>query len=270
MPVTLFGIFAIVLYLTAGALLARRLLRRPGEETLRKGHIIALALLGAAFHAVVLEQEILTETGLDLAIFHAGSLVTWAMALLLMLATLVRPLENLGVAILPIAAVGLGLDLFFHSHHVVVEHHALGLNLHIILSIFAYSLLSIAAAQAVLLAIQEHHLHHKRPGGFIRALPPLETMEALLFQMIWLGFVMLTLALIKGFIFLQDIFAQHLLHKTVLSITAWVIFFILLWGRRRFGWRGHMATRWTLVGFLTLVMAYFGSKFVLELILGRR
>ncbi|CAK0750940.1 Cytochrome C biogenesis protein [Gammaproteobacteria bacterium] len=271
MPVTLFGILAIALYLTAGGLLARRLRRRsPEEKTPSKGHIITLALVGSALHAVILVQEILTREGLDLAILHAASLVTWAMALLLMLAALVRPLENLGVAILPIAAVGLALDLYFHSHQVVLEHHTLGLDLHIIFSILAYSLLSIAAAQAILLAIQENHLHHKRPGGFIRALPPLETMEELLFQMIGLGFVMLTLALIKGFAFLQDIFAQHLVHKTVLSIAAWVVFAILLWGRRRFGWRGRVAIRWTLAGFLVLVLAYFGSKFVLELILGRR
>ncbi|CAK0781680.1 Cytochrome C biogenesis protein [Gammaproteobacteria bacterium] len=270
MPVTFFGIPAIVLYLTAGGLLARRLLHRPEEETLGKGHIIALALVGVALHAVVLAQGILTETGLDLAFFHAASLITWAMALLLMLVALVRPLENLGVAILPIAAVGLVLDLLFHTHHVMVEHRALGLDLHIIFSILAYSFLSIAAAQAILLAIQESHLRHKHPGGFIRVLPPLETMETLLFQMIGLGFVMLTLALIKGFIFLQDIVAQHLLHKTVLSMAAWVVFAILLWGRHRFGWRGRIATRWTLAGFMVLVLAYFGSKFVLELILVRR
>jgi ABC-type uncharacterized transport system permease subunit len=174
------------------------------------------------------------------------------------------------VAILPIAAVGLTLDLLFHTHHVMVERRALGLDLHIIFSILAYSLLAIAAAQAVLLAIQESHLRRKRPGGFMRALPPLETMETLLFQMIGLGFVMLTLALIKGFVFLQDIFAQHLVHKTVLSIAAWVVFATLLWGRWRFGWRGRTAIRWTLVGFVALALAYFGSKLVLELLLGRR
>lgn len=265
---TFFSIIAILFYLLTAGLLTRRLLQ--GIESIRKGHIIALAFIGTALHAVVLAQGILTDTGLNLPFFRAGSLITWVMALLLMLSALVRPLENLGVAILPIAALGLLLDLFFHTHRVVIEYRTLGFELHIIFSILAYGLLAIAAIQAILLAIQESHLRHKHPGGFIRTLPPLETMEKLLFQMISLGFMMLTLALIKGFAFLDNIFAQHLVHKTVLSIVAWLVFAILLWGRYQFGWRGRVTIRWTLMGFAVLVLAYFGSKFVLELILVRR
>ena len=100
-------------------------------------------------------------------------------------------------------------------------------------------------------------------------LPPLQTMESLMFQMVAIGFTLLTLALVTGFLFLEDIFAQHLVHKTVLSIIAWVVFGILLWGRWRFGWRGRVAIRWTIGGFIFLMLAYFGSKFVLELILNR-
>jgi ABC-type uncharacterized transport system permease subunit len=140
---------------------------------------------------------------------------------------------------------------------------------HILLSILAYSVLSIGALQAVLLAVQEKHLREKRPGGFIRALPPLQTMETLLFRMIGAGFILLSLALVSGALFVQDLFAQHLVHKTVLSIVAWAVFAILLWGRQRFGWRGRTAIRWTLSGFFSLMLAYFGSKWVLEVVLGR-
>jgi ABC-type uncharacterized transport system permease subunit len=94
-------------------------------------------------------------------------------------------------------------------------------------------------------------------------------MESLLFEMIALGFALLTLALGTGFMFLEDMFAQHLAHKTLLSVLAWSVFGVLLWGRFRFGWRGRTALRWTLVGFVVLMLAYFGSKFVLELILHR-
>jgi ABC-type uncharacterized transport system permease subunit len=87
--------------------------------------------------------------------------------------------------------------------------------------------------------------------------------------MISVGFVLLSAALVTGFLFLEDMFAQHLAHKTVLSILAWLAFGILLWGRYRFGWRGRPAIRWTLVGFAVLVLAYFGSKAVLELLLRR-
>lgn len=83
------------------------------------------------------------------------------------------------------------------------------------------------------------------------------------------GFALLSLALVSGFVFLDNIFAQQMVHKTVLSIAAWAVFGILLWGRWRYGWRGRTAIRWTLSGFTALVLAYFGSKVVLELILNR-
>ena len=143
------------------------------------------------------------------------------------------------------------------------------LEAHILISIFAYSFLSIAAVQAILLSIQNKHLHNQHPGGFIRALPPLQTMESLMFQMLAMGFVLQSFSLISGFIFLDDMFAQHLVHKTILSIIAWIIFAVLLWGRWKFGWRGKIAIRWTLGGFVSLLLAYLGSKMVLEIMLGR-
>ena len=123
--------------------------------------------------------------------------------------------------------------------------------------------------QSVLLWIQDRQLHNRHPGGFVRALPPLQVMESLLFQMIALGFVVLTLSLFSGVLFLENVFAQHLVHKTVLSILSWLMFGVLLWGRWRRGWRGKTAIRWTLGGFFSLMLAYFGTKFVLELILHR-
>jgi ABC-type uncharacterized transport system permease subunit len=83
------------------------------------------------------------------------------------------------------------------------------------------------------------------------------------------GIVFLTVSLTSGFIFIENLFAQHLVHKTVLSILAWIIFTGLLIGRSRYGWRGQTAIQWTLIGFILLLLAYFGSKLVLELILHR-
>jgi ABC-type uncharacterized transport system permease subunit len=94
-------------------------------------------------------------------------------------------------------------------------------------------------------------------------------MEALLFELIAVGFFLLSLALVSGFAFLEDMFAQHLVHKTLLSVVSWLVFAGLLWGRFRFGWRGRTAIRGTLTGFVLLMLAYFGSKLVLELILHR-
>jgi ABC-type uncharacterized transport system permease subunit len=166
------------------------------------------------------------------------------------------------------AALTIALMFAYPSQHILSEIGHWQLELHILLSILAYSLLVIAALQAVLLAVQDHQLRNRHPGGLIRALPPLQTMETLLIQLIATGFVLLSLALLTGLFFLEDIFAQHLVHKTVLSLIAWGVFATLLWGHWRFGWRGRVAIRWTLGGFLFLMLAYFGSKLVLELLLG--
>jgi len=117
------------------------------------------------------------------------------------------------------------------------------------------------------LSVQNSFLHKHQPGGLIRLLPPLKTMETLLFDAIIIGFICLSLSLVSGMIFLENMFAQHLAHKTILSILAWLVFAILLAGRWLAGWRGRTAIRWTLGGFISLMLAYFGSKFVLEVIL---
>lgn len=95
-------------------------------------------------------------------------------------------------------------------------------------------------------------------------------MEALLFQMLATGLIFLTISLVSGFLFIENLFAQHLAHKTVLSILAWLIFSGLLMGRSRYGWRGKTAIQWTIIGFVLLLLAYFGSKLVLELILHKQ
>ena len=133
----------------------------------------------------------------------------------------------------------------------------------------AFGLLSIAGVYALFVFIIDHFLRHHHLNPLVRSLPPLEVLEDLLFKLITAGFVLLTVSLGSGMVFISDIFAQHLVHKTLLSIMAWLIFGILLWGRWRYGWRGSLAVRLTLAGIVLLLLAYFGSKLVLENILGR-
>lgn len=178
-------------------------------------------------------------------------------------------MENLGILILPTAALTLFLEARYPSQGIVRATAHWPIELHVLFSMLAYSLLTLASVQAILLAMQDHYLHSRQPVGFLRALPPLQTMESLLFEMIGAGFLLLTLALASGFVFLEDMFVQHLVHKTVLSTLGWLVFGGLLLGRLRYGWRGRTAILWTLSGFLILVLAYFGSKAVLELILQR-
>ena len=231
--------------------------------------MVSLGSVGLILHAIVLYHNVFNPAGVNLGFFNALSLLSGIIVLLLVIAATSEPVENLGIAIFPLAGIAVVLEQIFPSHDILTEHEAIKLDVHILISILAYSVLSIAAVQAILLAIQNKQLHDRRILGFVRALPPLETMENLMFQMIGLGFVLMTLSLVTGILYLKDMFAQHLAHKTILSITAWLVYAILLWGRWRHGWRGKTAIRWTLGGFASLLLAYFGSKLVLELILKR-
>ena len=266
MPPMLSGLLAIALYLLATALLTAILLRGIDGGCLRR-QTLMIGLAAVVIHGSLLYSSLLTPNGLNLGIVHAASLVAMTTALLLLLAAYIEPVENLGIAVFPLAALSLGLTMLYPAPHIITSASAWQLTIHILTSLLAYSILGLAVLQAILLAIQDRHLRNRSPGGFIRALPPLQTMESLLFQMIATGFVLLTLALVTGALFLEDIFAQHLVHKTTLSIIAWAVFAVLLWGRWRFGWRGRTAIRWTIGGFIFLMLAYFGSKFILELVL---
>ena len=239
-----------------------------GGDTARRGMLAATAA-GATLHAFSLGRIMLTPQGIDLSLFSAAALVSLMIVLLFLVAAFGKPLDRLGLAVLPLAALTLILRLAFAGEVHPLSHLPLGMQLHILVSILAFSLLNVAAFQAVLLAWQDWQLRHKHPGRFVRSLPPLQAMETLLFQLIGAGFVLLSASLVTGLLFVEDLFAQHLVHKTVLSIASWGVFGLLLWGRWRYGWRGKTAIRWTLGGFAVLLLAYFGSKLVLEIILRR-
>src|SRR5690606_6188912 len=141
-----------------------------------------------------LYHGIVTSQGLDFGVFNAASLVAWLIALLLLVGALTRPLDNLVIVLLPVAAVALALEVLLPSHRVLPAEGGLGLRLHVIFSIVAYSLLSIAVLQAIMLALAEHQLKHKRPRMILQFLPPLATMETLMFQILVIGFLLLSLS----------------------------------------------------------------------------
>jgi ABC-type uncharacterized transport system permease subunit len=264
-----FGGLAACLYALTGTLLAIRLSHAGSGRPWGKAWLVLLGLVAAGLHGMLLLYTVISPNGFNLGFFNALSVSGWLIAMVLLLLATVRPVENLGIMVLPFAALTVLLALMFPSLRPISDLTHWQLELHILISILAYSVLALAAVQAILLAVQDRRLRSRLPGGFMHGIPPLVTMEAMLFRMIGVGFVLLSLALLSGLVFLEDIFAQHLVHKTILSTVAWAVFGILLWGRWRFGWRGRKAIRWTLGGFSVLVLAYFGSKLVLELVLRR-
>ena len=263
MPIGFFALLAAALYLTAAGLFARPLLHRRA--------LPRAAGLGLATAAVMIHGSILVGVhrgGVDLHFFAALSLVSACVAALCLLMNLARPVATLGVIVFPLAATLLAVDVFLApaTQPLPIEWQ---IKLHVVFALLGFSVLSVAAVLAILLALQERALRLRRFDGIGRALPPLTLTEALMFQLIGAGFVLLTLTLLSGILFVDNLFAQHLIHKTVLSIAAWIVFGALLFGRWRYGWRGRRAVQLTLFGMFLLLLAYFGSRFVLEVILKR-
>ncbi|MGE0384723.1 MAG: inner membrane protein YpjD [Gammaproteobacteria bacterium] len=261
------GVAAMFLYGLAAARIAALLGRSAAPAARLQG--IGLAFAALAVHAVLLYQGIVTGSGLNLSIANAASLVAGLVSLVVVAAALTRPADGLAVLILPIAALAIGAEMLFPGQRILPRDAPRGLEVHVALAIVAYSVLAVAAIQALMVAFAEHRLRQRRPTLVMQLLPPLQTMEDLLFQLIGVGLFLLSLGLVSGFMFVHDLFAQHLVHKTVLSLLAWITFAVLLWGRRRFGWRGRTAVRYTLAGFAFLALAFFGSNFVLEVVLKR-
>ncbi len=267
MSTTVLVILGTVCYLLASCLLGLCLFF--AKESLDKYRIpiIVLATIALFLHALVLNNTVIINQGLDFGFYNALSMMAWVITLIVVLAALTKPLENILVIQLPITAMIMILEATMPESHVMINTYSSGLRMHILISVCAYSLLAIACVQALVLSFQERQLRNRQPGLIMLILPPMQVMEDLLIQFILFGFFLLSLSLATGFMFLHNIFAQHLVHKTVLSILAWLIFGSLLWGRWSFGWRGRKVIYLTLGGFILLLLAYFGSKLVLELIL---
>ena len=259
---TIASVLASVLYCLSAFLIFKHL----GDQAHQRWKPLALALAALILHAAVLNHLIYQPTGLNLEFFVAFSLVSWLIAVQILLSCIFRRIESLGIAVFPMNGLAILLALIDFTDPLIIAGTN-ALQGHIMIGVIAYSLIMLGAIQASLLAYQDHAIRSHHPGGLIRFLPPLHDMETLLFQFLVFGFVGLSASLITGFIFLDNIFAQHLVHKTVLSIVAWFTLGILLIGRYQFGWRGKTAIRWSLSAFALLMLAYFGSKLVLEFIL---
>ncbi len=256
-------LIATVLYLLATGLLIIDLRRdRMGGRTWLLPAAVAVVL-----HAVVHLATWRTTGGADMHFFAALSLVGFGMAAMTTGVGASGRMRALGVVVFPLAALALvGYQCY---GHVPPEPLGWRLQLHAWTALLAYATLAIAALLALMLWLQERALRRREFHSWRRALPPVGELETLLFRTRGGGLVLLTATLLTGALFVENMFAQHLAHKTVLSVLSWLAFGGLLLGRWRYGWRGAVAVRWTLAAMALLVLAFFGSKFVLELVLNR-
>lgn len=256
-------LIAALLYLVAASVIAAALARAKPPSGAWQAVAVAAVILHVGYHVIAWR----IVGGPDLHFFSALSFVALAMALLTLAVARREGLAALGVVVFPIAAVA-AIAHARAGHHVAADLDW-PLQVHAWCALLAYATLAIAALLAMMLWAQERALRRREIRGWLRALPPLTALDALLLRSIAVGFVLLTATLLTGLLFVEDLFAQHLMHKTVLSVLSWLAFGALLLGRWRQGWRGPTAVRWTLLAMGLLVLAFFGSKFVLELVLQR-
>ncbi|HHX33952.1 MAG TPA: cytochrome c biogenesis protein CcsA [Gammaproteobacteria bacterium] len=264
MSTLFFSLFAAIFYGATCLYIASCLWRRaPLNKTLVTG----LTVTGLIAHGVSLFALLLPEHGLVLSLFNASSLIAFSIIGLILLCLTRMSVHILLLPLLSLGVITVLCAQFLPQGNLQPINEAPGILAHILFSILAYGMITIAVFQSMILLIQDQQLRKRPVSTLIKHFPPLQTMESLLFGFLWAGWLLLSLSLLSGWLFLENLFAQHLVHKTLLSCIAWLVFGTLLWGRHQLGWRGHKAIRWTIAGFFLLMLAYFGSKLVREFIL---
>jgi ABC-type uncharacterized transport system permease subunit len=262
---TLSGLLAVALYLISLTLQAKAIKAKSARIT-TQGTTLLLGLGAVMAHVVSAWSLIYRNQAFHFGIIEISTLIFAAIALLALLSSARKPLGNLILAAFPFAALSIVLSLLIESRYPAQQISA-GIASHVLLSVISYSFFALAALQAAFLAFQNYQLRHKHAASVIKRFPPLQDMEKLLFELLWVAQVLLSLAIIAGFVFVDDLRSQGLPHKMFFSVLAWLVFAVLLWGRHQLGWRGNTAIRGTLIGFGFLLLGFYGSKFVLEYIL---
>ncbi len=262
-----------ILLITAGCYLAAVVLLylAVAERSSSKRILAAsITLLGVLLHTWAETQHWLMPVSPQVSLLNVLSLCA--------LVTVVIPLSTFplrnslfdaSLVALPLSVVILVAEGIISAPTMEITKNTTGITVHIITSIIAFGVLSIAGVYAVFVNLIDQLLRRHSLNKLVQTLPALDTLEALLFHLVKAGFAVLTISLVTGLIFVNDLFGQHLAHKTFLSIFAWLIFALVLWGRWKRGWRGRVAVRLTLSGIALLLLAYFGSKLILEVILQR-
>jgi len=261
------GFLVILLYLVAAAA-ALHAARRTAPRAAFHEPTLYLAVAALIAHATWLVDALQPAAGLTLGLADSVSLMGLAVGAGGLLAVFAPRFRAIAAVVLGLAALlAAGTGSLPPPHEIGATGWPFAV--HVVLSMGSAGMFAIAAVFVVMLALQDSELRSGRPAGWLASLPPVESLERALFSVLAIGLAALTVAILAGLLFVTDLFAQHLVHKTVLALVAWAIFACLLFGHWRYGWRGRKAARYTIAGFVVLAIAYFGSKFVLEILLGR-
>ena len=254
------------------------------SPTVQAGRFLRLGLLLAIIlHGIALRDSMLLDGHLQVSWSLALSAAIWIGMIVFWLESLIIRIDGLQLLLLPVGAIACLLAALFPQSQVLAHAGDAGLRIHLLIALSAYALVTIAALQAMLMSGLDHRLHFPRedrsqPGPLRRAIgrlldaqPPLLAQEQVLFRLIWIAFAALTLTLLSGGLISLSLVGKWLPldHKSIFTLLSWLTFGILILGRHLRGWRGRTALRYTLVGFAFVVLAYTGSRFVIEVILQR-
>jgi ABC-type uncharacterized transport system permease subunit len=270
MPNSLFAIFAIFLYGLATVLVALFLRSLKDSNTdLDGGKVTAsfvVGIIGAACHITyALEKSFIGES-LNASLSSMTVLMSCLLVVLFLLGGVVMPIRRLGILVFPLTMASIIFTFLWDNKVTLLDNHSLTFNAHLVFSLLAYCLLAIASIQALLYSYQERQIKNRANPAMLMALPPLQTMELLLFRLVGFGFVVLSLTVVSGAIFSQELFGYAFVfkHHTILALLGWLVFAILLFKRVKHGLRGSRAVIWTISGFLLIQLGYFGTKIVSE------
>ena len=254
-------------YLLAVILLYLAMAERSHSKRLLAAGV---TLLGVLLHVWAETQHWLIPVSPHVSMLNVLSLCALVtVAIPLSTFPLRNSLFDASLVALPLSVLILIAEGTINAPVLKITQNSADITVHIITSVIAFGVLSIAGVYAVFVELIDRLLRRHSVNKLVQTLPALDTLEELLFYLIKAGFIVLTVSLATGLIFVNDLFGQHLAHKTLLSIFAWLVFAMLLWGRWKKGWRGRVAVRLTLAGIGLLLLAYFGSKLILEVFLQR-
>lgn len=255
------SIIAIILYTTATTL---QFAVFQGKMPQRPNLALLMGLLAVIAHSAGIWHQIVEPESINFGIFSAQTLICLIISLIVTLFAITKPVHNSKLFVFPVTIISIILVLNSDEGQRLVDKSDTGLLIHAALSVVAYAVFLLAAIQAGLLYAQNKQLKHHLTGKLIKALPPLQTTEAILFEIIWVGLVLLTLAIISGALFIDNLFDQQIAHKTVFTILSWLLFAILIAARKFWGWRGLIAAKIAITGFALLMLGYLGSSIVIE------
>ncbi len=256
------GLIAVTFYAISSGLALRQLRQNKAPSRIR---FLAFGWLAALSHAWCLWHLMVHPQGVALGILTVASAITFCGTVLVLISSLYRPLEWVSLMAFPVSILLLPPAMLVHTSYTSAPL-APGIAAHVIMSILAYAAMTIATCQSILIMLQHHQLKQGNLRGLPSRLPPIQTMETMLFELIWTGFILLTVAIALGLIYVDNLVTQHLVHQAVLTVIAWLIFAFLLTGRHFIGWRSITAGRLTIAGFIVLIVGFFGTQAIIDLV----